>query len=123
VTVPLERWLYGDWRYALAFWAGPALLAVLAWAPQVRGKRPISQQQTGSVPRLRSNWLAWQVTLFMGMQGAIAYCIFGWLPLILTDRGLSSEESGYVLASLMLIQLTPSLAGPWIATRGKDQRP
>src|SRR5690606_41372517 len=85
--------------------------------PAFSARRPVA------VPRLRSNWLAWQVTLFMGTQGAIAYCIFGWLPLILIDRGLSSLDAGFVLATLMSIQLTTSIIGPWIATRGRDRRP
>ncbi|MAL01308.1 MAG: cyanate transporter [Alcaligenaceae bacterium] len=122
VTVPMEQWL-GDWRLALGFWAVPAVLAALAWVPQVRGESAFSARQSTAVPRLRSNWLAWQVTLFMGMQGAIAYCIFGWLPLILIDRGLSSLDAGFVLATLMSIQLSTSITGPWIATRGRDQRP
>src|SRR5690606_28088224 len=84
--------------------------------PAFSARRPVA------VPRLRSNWLAWQVTLFMGTQGAIAYCIFGWLPLILIERGLSPMDAGFVLASLMTIQLTTSISGPWIATRGRDQR-
>lgn len=123
ITVPLERWFNDDWRYALAFWVVPAVLAALAWGPQIRGKRATGHRQTTAVPRLRRNWLAWQVTLFMGMQGAIAYCIFGWLPLILIDRGLSALDAGFVLAGLMTIQLSTSITGPWIATRGRDQRP
>ena len=121
VTVPMEQWL-GDWRLALGFWAVPAVLAALAWVPQVRGESAFSARQSTAVPRLRSNWLAWQVTLFMGTQGAIAYSIFGWLPLILIDRGLSSLDAGFVLATLMCVQLSTSITGPWIATRGRDQR-
>jgi|TARA_A100001391_G_scaffold173011_1_gene134757 CP family cyanate transporter-like MFS transporter len=121
VTVPMEQWL-GDWRLALGFWAIPALLAALAWVPQVRGEPAFSARRPAAVPRLRSNWLAWQVTLFMGTQGAIAYSIFGWLPLILIDRGLSAQNAGFVLATLMSIQLSTSITGPWIATRGRDQR-
>jgi len=121
VSVPLERW-FGDWRFSLGFWAIPALLAALAWAPQIRGEPAFNARQAAAVPRLRSNWLAWQVTLFMGTQGAIAYCIFGWLPLILIERGLSPMDAGFVLASLMAIQLSTSISGPWLATRGRDQR-
>lgn len=122
VTVPLERWLNDDWRYALAFWVVPALLATLLWAPQARGAKQVVRNQRADVPRLRNNWLAWQVTLLMGTQGAIAYTVFGWLPLILIDRGLSAMDAGFALAGLMGIQLTTSITGPWIATRGRDQR-
>lgn len=122
-TVPLEAWLNDDWRWALAFWAIPAALAVFIWLGQARGGPAFDPNKVGEIPKLRRNWLAWQVTLFMGMQGAIAYCIFGWLPLILINRGLSAIDAGFVLAGLMGVQLTTSIAGPWIATRGKDQRP
>lgn len=122
VSVPLEQW-FGSWRLALGFWAVPALLAAVAWIPQTRGESALGPPKAGSGPRLRRNWLAWQVTLYMGTQGAIAYCVFGWLPLILIERGLSAMDAGFVLAGLMTIQLSTSIAGPWLATRGRDQRP
>lgn len=121
VAVPIEQW-FGDWRFSLGFWAVPALLAALAWAPQTQGETALGASREGSAPRLRRSWLAWQVTLHMGMQGAVAYCVFGWLPLILIDRGLSAMDAGFVLAGLMSLQLTTSIAGPWLATRGRDQR-
>ncbi|HUH88251.1 MAG TPA: MFS transporter [Pusillimonas sp.] len=123
ITVPLEHWFNDDWRYALAFWVVPALLAAIAWLPQSRGAPAVRLRQEGAMPRLRGNWLAWQVTLFMGTQGAIAYCVFGWLPLILVERGLSAMDAGFVLAGLMTVQLSTSITGPWLATRGRDQRP
>lgn len=122
ISVPLEQW-FGDWRLSLGFWVVPALLAVLVWWPQTRGETALGAPRAGSMPRLRKSWLAWQVTLHMGFQGAIAYCVFGWLPLILTDRGLSALDAGFVLAGLMAVQLSTSIAGPWLATRGRDQRP
>src|SRR5690606_12690298 len=72
--------------------------------------------------QLYKNKLAWQVTLFMGLQSSIAYCVFGWLPLILIDRGLSALTAGFVLSVTMAVQLITSLTGAWAATRGKDQR-
>lgn len=121
VSVPLERW-FGDWRFSLGFWAVPALLAALVWTRQARGESGLGAPRAGSVPKLRRSWLAWQITLHMGMQGAVAYCVFGWLPLILIDRGLSAMDAGFVLAGLMTVQLSTSIAGPWLATRGRDQR-
>lgn len=123
VTVPLEQLPGSSWRWALAFWLIPAIIAAAVWWPQTAsGEHPRNRSHL-AMPRLRGNWLAWQVTLFMGAQGAIAYCIFGWLPLILIDRGLTPLDAGFVLASLMTVQLSTSLAGPWLATRGRDQRP
>jgi CP family cyanate transporter-like MFS transporter len=122
VTVPLEQLPGSNWRWALGFWLVPAIIAAVVWWPQTASGEHPRNSAHHAVPRLRGNWLAWQVTLFMGAQGAIAYCIFGWLPLILIDRGLAPVEAGFVLAAMMAVQLTTSLAGPWLATRGRDQR-
>ena len=73
----------------------------------------------GSLGRSR---LAWQVTVFMGTQSAMAYIVMGWLAPILRERGLSSEAAGYVVATSILTQLVTSLVTPLIAARCKDQR-
>lgn len=66
--------------------------------------------------------LAWQVTLYMGLQSSLAYIVFGWLPSILIGRGLSPTQAGLVLSGSVIVQLLSSLSAPWLATRGKDQR-
>ncbi len=71
---------------------------------------------------LYSNVLAWQVTGFMGLQSALAYCVFGWLPTILIDRGMTPLDAGLVLSLSIGFQLVTALGGPWLATRGRDQR-
>ena len=73
----------------------------------------------GSLGRSR---LAWQVTVFMGTQSAMAYIVMGWLAPILRERGLSSAAAGYVVATAILTQLVTSLVTPSMAARCKDQR-
>ena len=58
----------------------------------------------------------------MGLQSSLAYIVFGWMPSILIGRGLSATEAGLVLSGSIIVQLASSLAAPWLATRGKDQR-
>jgi CP family cyanate transporter-like MFS transporter len=36
LAVPIEGWVGGSWRLALALWALPALLGMLVWWPQLR---------------------------------------------------------------------------------------
>src|SRR5690606_24102088 len=82
-TVPLEN-LFGDWRWALAFWLIPVVVTIPFWLPHIhRNGRSAEEQQQKKLPRLFKNKLAWQVTLLMGLQSSIAYCVFGWLPVIL----------------------------------------
>lgn len=122
LTVPLQHLAQNDWRFGLAFWALPALLAAWAWWPQLR--QPAHQRRHGAqvVRGMYSSKLAWQVTCFMGLQSALAYCVFGWLPTILIDRGMTPLDAGLVLSLSIGLQLLTALGGPWLATRGRDQR-
>ncbi|WP_416311378.1 CynX/NimT family MFS transporter [Pseudomonas sp. W03] len=120
-TVPLAGLMGDSWQLALAFWALPAILAALVWLPQTRQNHHAHR----AVYKVKGLWrdpLAWQVTLYMGLQSSLAYIVFGWVPSILIDRGLSPTEAGLVLSGSVMVQLFSALAGPWLATRGKDQR-
>lgn len=121
-SVPLMQGLDDRWEASLAFWAIPAALACLLWLPLSRFSR---QRQTSqrTTTKLWRNKLAWQVTLHMGLQSSIAYIVFGWLPTILQSRGLTPREAGFMLSISVLIQLITAQAGPWLATRTRDQRP
>jgi CP family cyanate transporter-like MFS transporter len=120
-TVPLARGL-GGWRPALGFWALPVALAVAIWT-----SRGPPDRRAGAAPRVRVRglWrdpLAWQVTLFMGLQSALAYVVFGWLPPILRDRGMSAVDAGLALSVSVVAQAVASLVAPSLATRGQEQR-
>ncbi len=121
LSVPLRN-LLGGWRQALACWALFALLAALAWWPQVRRKHREARS-----PRLADLWrnrVAWAVTLYLGLQSSLAYAMFGWLPAILVDRGASPLDAGLMLSVEATLQFVTAFIGPWLAMRfGKDQRP
>ncbi|UXH39142.1 CynX/NimT family MFS transporter [Pseudomonas promysalinigenes] len=120
-TVPLTQYFGDSWALGLGFWMIPALLAMLVWLPQARQGHGLHKVSY----RVRGLWrdrLAWQVTLYMGLQSSLAYIVFGWLPSILIGRGLSPTEAGLVLSGSVIVQLVSSLSAPWLATRGKDQR-
>nr|WP_237140757.1 MULTISPECIES: CynX/NimT family MFS transporter [Pseudomonas] len=120
-TVPLSEHLGHNWALGLGFWVVPALLAAVFWLPQV-GEKHGAHQVAYRVRGLLRDPLAWQVTLYMGLQSSLAYIVFGWLPSILIGRGLTPTQAGLVLSGSVIVQLISSLAAPWLATRGKDQR-
>ncbi|OPG70805.1 cyanate transporter [Pseudomonas ogarae] len=120
-TVPLSEHLGHSWALGLGFWVVPALLAAVFWLPQV-GEKHGAHQVAYRVRGLLRDPLAWQVTLYMGLQSSLAYIVFGWLPSILIGRGLTPTQAGLVLSGSVIVQLISSLAAPWLATRGKDQR-
>ncbi|KTT38800.1 MFS transporter [Pseudomonas oryzihabitans] len=120
-TAPLAAAFDGHWQPALAAWAGVALLALLIWLPQLR-QPPTMAPPRGAGGSLWRNRLAWQITLYMGLQSSLAYIVFGWLPTLLVDRGLGVVEAGLMLSGSVLTQLVSALTAPWLATRGRDQR-
>ena len=72
VSVPVAQLI--GWRGSLALWALPAFVAAVAWVPQLRSSRSESApvRTPGGVGGLWRSPLAWQVTLFMGLQ-SLAY--------------------------------------------------
>ncbi|MGY4490499.1 MFS transporter [gamma proteobacterium L18] len=120
-SVPLAEVFGNRWSMGLGFWVAPAVLAALFWLPQTLQKHG-AHHAAYRVRGLFRDRLAWQVTLFMGLQSSLAYIVFGWLPSMLIGRGLGAAEAGLVMSFSIIIQLGSSLIAPWLATRGKDQR-
>lgn len=121
-TEPLRLIFGGEWRWALTFWLTPAILAGLVWLPQLKRQHVTGNARSADRTRLRSSALAWQVTLFMGLQSSLAYSVFGWLPTILHDRGLNEVDAGLMLSLSIIIQLISAIGAPWIGGRCRDQR-
>ncbi|KRB58712.1 MFS transporter [Rhizobium sp. Root708] len=122
LTLPLERALGGSMAGALAGWALPALVVGAIWLPQVLTTKNAARRSGFAVEGLWRDRLAWQVTLFMGLQSALAYCVFGWLVPILRERGLDGVTAGAIVSASVMVQAAACLVAPQIAVRGKDQR-
>ncbi|GAB4539027.1 MAG: MFS transporter [Roseibium sp.] len=121
LTIPLEQAFGGSVAAALALWAVPALLVGVIWLPQVLAARRRPRGDRFAVIGLWRDRLAWHVTLFMGLQSALAYCVFGWLVPILRDRGLDGVTAGFIVSVSVMVQAAACLVAPHIAVRGKDQ--
>jgi CP family cyanate transporter-like MFS transporter len=122
ISVPLERAL--GWRGALALWAAPAVVALVTVAlPVLRGRRDRAVRGgSGDVRTLLRDPLAWQVTVFFGIQSAVFYSGLAWLPSILRDQGYSAATAGALLSVYALGGIPASLTAPVIAVRLRDQR-
>ncbi|MFC8764690.1 CynX/NimT family MFS transporter [Streptomyces sp. NPDC057193] len=129
-AVPLEKALGGGWQGSLGFWSLLAAVAALAWLPQVLIARGRTGHEVRAVPaagaRPVSVWrsaLAWQVTLFMGLQSLWSYVLIAWMPTIFTDHGMSRSTAGVVFAFNNLIQVAGAFVVPLLAGRMRTQRP
>lgn len=121
ITEPLRLTFSGDWRPALAFWFIPAIIAALVWLTQTRSSH-VPTTRKHKKRSLRHEPLAWQVTAYMGLQSSLAYIVFGWLPTILADRGMSSVAAGAALSISILIQVITAILAPTFGARMRDQR-
>jgi CP family cyanate transporter-like MFS transporter len=117
LTVPIEH--EQGWRWALAVWAVPAVVAasVLAVAATAR----VDASRPGRLRLLRDR-IAWRVTAYMGLQSLVFYAAFGWLPSVLRDEGYGDSEAGAMLALVALAGIPASLVAPVLAARARDQR-
>lgn len=124
-AVPLANTLPGGWRTALGCTAGLALVTVAVWLPQTLSRStPVDVAPASTSPR-RAPWrsaLAWQVTVFMGLQSFGFYVVLAWFPAILHSHGTSEENSGWLLLVLQVLGVSMSAVIPLLANKFRDQR-
>ncbi|MEK3722972.1 CynX/NimT family MFS transporter [Paenibacillus sp. FSL H8-0034] len=123
ISVPIATHTGLGWKGALGLWGVLAVIAILIWIPQL-GRQQHKALVTKSSEKRTNVWkssLAWQVTIYMGLQSMLFYVVISWLPDILKSQGLSSDSAGWVL-SLMQIALLPlTFIVPILAGRMKNQ--
>ncbi|MDO6440014.1 MFS transporter [Cyclobacterium sp. 1_MG-2023] len=121
LSVPLAIDLGWGWRGSLLFWSSLLFLALIVWWPQLKlsPKPKVKPEKTEkSVWRSR---LAWQVTLFMGLQSFLFFTLVTWLPDMMIDRGLSPVEAGLTASLMQVVGLSGTFVAPFIAVRYQQQ--
>jgi CP family cyanate transporter-like MFS transporter len=112
------------WRASLALWALLAFVAAVAWLPQLRSARPAdaSAETSHEVGSLWRSALAWQVTLFMGLQSLGYYVVLTWLPEILQEEArISASRAGWMLALAQGVGIASIFLAPVLADRRPSQ--
>lgn len=126
VSIPISTKAGLGWEGSLSIWAVLSFLSFILWIPQVMQRKRKTTAYEGTVnsasktkfkddykgnneiknaPGASSNminlWkspLAWQVTLYMGLQSVELYCMYAWLPDILVHQGMDSGKAGWMLS-------------------------
>ncbi|WP_394234109.1 CynX/NimT family MFS transporter [Niallia oryzisoli] len=126
ISVPIAIGLDYGWQGALGIWGILSFVSILFWLPKV--KRRDMKTSTANLQTAYNNvnlWrskLAWQVTLFMGLQSTVFYVLVAWLPEILKQQGVSSDQSGWLLSIMQIVVLPFTFIVPIIAGRMSNQR-
>lgn len=130
LSIGIGKWTKLGWKGSIGVWMVLAIIGIIIWIPQLlfakREKKTstenkIAQSKQPKVNLLKSR-LAWAVTIYMGLQSLMYYCLTAWLPKVAQDWGLTIEASGWVLAYVQFAQLPTTFIGSVIAARMRDQR-
>jgi CP family cyanate transporter-like MFS transporter len=117
---PIELALGGNWRTGLGIWAAAALVALVPWLAlaRSRGPRPtrvsVARLPLRIVARTR---VAWMLALYFGLQAMLAYVIMGWLPEILTQRGMSPTSAAWQVAIIIVVGIPPAILASGLLER------
>ncbi|AIR03788.1 MULTISPECIES: MFS transporter [Cedecea] len=123
MVVPIALHGFG-WSGAMLSLMVFPLLALIVWLPQL-GSSTVMNLSGNPALHSRGIWsspLAWQVTLYLGINSLVYYVIIGWLPSILISHGYNEAEAGSIHGILQLATAIPGLFVGLILSRLKDQR-
>jgi len=124
IAIPLANLPMGGWRFSTLCMLALPLISLLLWLPQLAGHtRPVAA--TAHAPHGAHLWrspLAWQVTMYLGINSFVFYVAVSWLPAILHDAGFTAERAGSLHGFLQLASAAPALFLAPVLRRLKDQR-
>ncbi|CAB5511724.1 2-nitroimidazole transporter [Achromobacter anxifer] len=124
VAIPLAGLSDATWRFSTGCLLLVPLAGVLLWLPQL-ANHTAPAASTAHAPhggRLWRSPLAWQVTLFLGINSFVFYVGVSWLPAILRDAGYTAERAGALHGLLQLMSAVPALFLAPAVRRLRDQR-
>lgn len=150
ISIPLAVGLGLGWAGALKIWAVLSFVSIILWIPQLRRKKQeisivgeitniniitdtfelheeIDEINIVPEPVIKkvNMWkspLAWQVTLYMGLQSMVFYCMVAWLPDILIQQGMNSSKAGWMLSLMQLALIPMTFVGSVLAGRKSSQQ-
>lgn len=147
IAVPIADATAHGWRLSLGIWAGLAVIGFAVFLPQLRRgpeplppARPTTATTPATVPPMalppvtrtrarlpfRPPWgaaLAWQVTLFMGLQSTIYYTVITWWPAVEQASGVSAAVAGWHQFAYQMFCLAGTILCAATINRMRDQRP
>ncbi|CAI2493714.1 cyanate transporter [Serratia plymuthica] len=111
-----------DWHSALAWWAAPALVALIAWWPVSRGLARLAPSGATAGPNLLFSRRAWLLGAYFGLINGGYTSLIAWLPPYYMQLGWQPQASGTLLALMTFGQVIGALLLPAVA-RAQDRRP
>lgn len=101
---------------AFSCWVILAILAFISYLPQIKNRRIFRPKHKHiKIGSLFTNIHAWKITLFMGLQSAMAYSFFAWYPSLLINFGFEKDFVSYIMIITQCIIIPLSFIIPiWL---------
>ena len=123
LTLPLAD-ILGGWNRALALWALPAVIALVAWTLMERGHpahdRPATAVRLADLPWRNST--AWALTAFMTLNSVGFYSMLAWTAPSYAERGYTPETAGLFFGVFTATGIIAGLTLPALSHRTRYRR-
>jgi CP family cyanate transporter-like MFS transporter len=123
IAVPLAQWHNNGWPVALGSVLLLPVVAMAIWLPLIPANTPPAISTASAVKgrRIWQSALAWQISLFMGLNSLMYYAAVSWLSSVLVNAGFSHQAAGLLQGGMHLASALVSLAILALGQRSKDQ--
>lgn len=125
-SISIGKWTGMGWKGSLGIWIFVAIIALIIVFAELFWGANTASQQTKKEETIKFNIFkskqAWNISVFMGLQSLIYYCLVAFLPSVLMEYGMSKSEAGWVFSILQLAMLPVMLVSPVIASKMKDPK-
>ncbi|EHO06024.1 cyanate permease [Myroides odoratimimus] len=125
-SISLGKFTEMGWKGSIGVWLVLSIATILIWLPQVKKKQAIEGSNRGFTEdkkvNMYSSKLAWAVTVFMGVQSLLFYCLAAWLPKVAITWGIPKEDAGWLLSYMQFAQLPMTFIGAIIASKLSNQK-
>ena len=126
LSISIGKWTESGWKGSLGIWIFGALIALIIVILESFFGKKIQSKVTKTTENIKFNIFrssqAWNISIFMGTQSLIYYCLVALLPTLLIDFGMSKIESGWVFSILQLAMLPAMLISPMIASKMQNPK-
>ncbi len=123
IAIPVSTMDGSDWRVALLLTLILPIVAAGFWLPRLGRKEDRKTVKLDEArPPIWKSSLAWQVTVFLGLDCFLYYVGVSWLPSILEEAQFTQDQAGSMHGVLLLSTALPGLVPIPLAPQMKDQR-
>lgn len=126
-SIAIGEWTLLGWQGSLGIWmvwSIPALLVV--GIEMFSGRNRSVQEKTAKTGQAHFNVIrskqAWNISVFMGIQSLVYFCVIAMLPTVLIEYGMDESKAGFVLLVFQLIMAPIVFICPIIAAKMKEQK-